>query len=142
MRAGSCHAVAVEQQEIGRAHHVFLRHGAAAVAGAHEQAPPVALGLADALDEFMDARRTQDVVVVGLDVGLVVHLHEHVAPAAIEQPARGVIRGAQHGGLVAQPLVLAEIEVAEDDHHSLLIRRIEHAPHPLRELRTQRAVLR
>ena len=64
MRAGSLHTVAVKQQEVGRAHHVLAGNGAAAVAGAREQTPSVALGGTHAVDEFMHARGLQDCVVV------------------------------------------------------------------------------
>ena len=58
----------------------------------------------------MHALWLQDFVIVA-HVALVVDLDEHVAITAFEEPTRGIVGGANDGGLVREPLVLAEIKV-------------------------------
>ena len=53
---------------------------------------------------------------------------------------RQVVRGADDGGFVRQPLVLAEIEAAENDHHAQLVGPVENAFEPAQAIRAQRAV--
>jgi len=79
-------------------------------------------------------------MIIGADVGFVVHLHQHVAPATIEQPAGGGVGGPQHGGLILELLVLAEIEIPQNDGHAQFIRRIQHPAHAVGERWPQRAV--
>ena len=54
-------------------------------------------------------------MIVGFDVGLVVDLDEDIAPAAIEQPLGCFVGGFDDGGFILEALILAEVEVAEDD---------------------------
>ena len=135
---GLLHAVAVQQEEIGDAHHIFARNRAAAVARASEQTPSIALRFADALDEFVNAVGLQNRVVVGGDIALVVHLHEHVAPAASEQPFRPLIGRTDDGGFVGETLVLPKIKVADDGDHPEVVRAVEDARQPSHGVRAQR----
>jgi hypothetical protein len=79
----------------------------------------------------------EDGVVVQLDVALVVHLDQHVGVALVEQPVRGRVGRRDDGRLVAQALVLSEVEVADDDDHSQVVRAIEHALEPRKVLGPQ-----
>ena len=133
------HAVAVEEEEIRGAHHVRLRHGVAAVAGADEEAASVAGPPFHAPDQFMDPFRAQDGVIIA-DVALVVDLDDDVLPAAVEEPVHRAIHGAEDGGLVGQPFILSKIEDAEDDDHAEVVRAVEDALEPREVIGTQRAV--
>src|SRR5207247_10990085 len=59
-----------------------------------------------------------------------------------ENPFSGVIRGANDRCLIAQSLVLAEIEITEDNYHSKFVRTIDNAFEPLHVVRPQGAILR
>ena len=88
----------------------------------------------------MDARRFENVVVIRLHVALVVDLHQHVAVVALEQPVGGVGHGAAHRGLVLHLLVLPEVEVADDRHHSQRIGLVEDAGEAIHIRRPQISV--
>lgn len=88
----------------------------------------------------MNANRLEDLVVVGFNVGLVVDLDEHVAPTAFEQPSSGFVGSANDGGFVFETLILAKVEVAEDDGHAVSISSIEHALHAGGEGRAEAAI--
>ena len=94
---------------------------AAAVAGAHQQPLAVTRHPLRPSDQLVDAVRLQDLVLVARHVALVVDLDHHVAPALLQQPAAGLLHRAAHRGLVAQPLVLAEVEDAQHHHHAELV---------------------
>ena len=110
-------AVAVKQQEVGCLHDVRGGRRTASVTGAYQQTAPVAPHTLDQFDQLVHARRLQDLVVVRLDVTLVVHLHEHVAVVAVQQPVGGVDDRAPDSRFVLHALVLPEVEVAHDGHH-------------------------
>ena len=69
----------------------------------------------------MHAPRLQYLVLVARHVALVVDLDHHVAPALLQHPAAGLLHRAAHRSLVAQPLVLAEVEDAQHHHHAELV---------------------
>ncbi len=132
-------SVPVQQQKIRDASDVFPRNGPAAIGCADQQTPPVPRGPLDALDQFVDAVRLQNRVVV-THVAFVVDFDEHVAITAVEQPVRCVVRRANHCRFIAQPFVLTEIEAAEDDGQAEFVRLVENAPKPIQIIRPQRTV--
>lgn len=73
-------------------------------------------------------------------VALVVDFDKHISPAMVEEPVRGIFGGPHHGGLVAQPLVLAEVEIADDDDHAEFVCAVEDMLQPRGVVWTQRAV--
>src|SRR5690348_13961431 len=75
------------------------------------------------------------------DVALVIDLNQDVAPTVVEYPTSGVIGGAQYGRLVLQPLVLAKIEIAKNDHHPELVGPVHNTLQAGRVVRAQGAVL-
>ncbi len=130
----------MDEQEVTAAYHVLLRDRASAVTGADQQAATVALHAAHSVDQFMDALRHQDRVVVLFHITLVIDLHQHVAPAAGQYPRGGLVGSTDDRCLVAQALVLTEIEVTEYNHHAELVRGIEDACHARGERRPQTTV--
>src|SRR5262245_26944216 len=78
--SGLLDAVAVQEEVVGRAHDIFLRDDAAAVAGANEEAATVARAILDAFNQFMHALGLENLVVVA-NVALVIHFDEDVAIA-------------------------------------------------------------
>ena len=70
----------------------------------------------------MDAVRPEYGVIV-TDVALVVHFDQHIAPTVVENPVCGVIGGANDRRFIAQALILAEVEIAENHDHAQTRRR-------------------
>ena len=77
----------------------------------------------------MNALRPENRVIV-TDVALVVDLHENVPVASFEEPVRHRVHRTLHRSLVLEAFILAEVEVAEDDHHPQLVRPVEHLLQP------------
>ncbi len=134
-------AVAVQEKEIRGADDVLLRNGAAAVAGADEEALAVAGPCFHALDQLVHALRLEDVVIVARHIALVVDLDDHVAIASLEQPSNGAVYTRLHRVLVFQAFVLAEIVDAQDDDHAELVGLVEDALKALHVVGSQAAVL-
>ncbi len=66
-------------------------------------------------------------MVVGFDVGFVVHFHQYIAVFAVEEPVGRVFNCPADGGFVFEDLVLAEVEVADDGDHAELVGAVEDA---------------
>ena len=88
----------------------------------------------------MHAAGFEDLVGVVGDVAFVVHLDHDVAVAPIEDPIHRVVHGAQDRGLIGQPVVLAEVEDAEDRDHPQLVGPVEDAFEPRHVVGPQRSV--
>jgi hypothetical protein len=78
--------------------------------------------------------------VVVPDVALVVHLDQDAAVAPVEPPVDRLVQGAEHGRLALQPLVLAEVEDAQDHGHPQLVGPVEDAAQPVHVIRPQLAL--
>src|SRR6266545_2377708 len=137
---GILHAVAVQQEEIGRADDILLRDDAATVAGADEEAPAVLGSFPDTVDEFMNALGLEKVVVVA-DVAFVVDLDEDVAITPLEEPIERVVHAALDRCLVLEPLILTEVKEPQNDDHAEFVRLVENALQPVHVVGTQTAVL-
>jgi hypothetical protein len=74
----------------------------------------------------MHASRLENGVIV-THVAFVVHLDEDVAVTALMNPVGREVGGANNRGLVAQALVLAEVEVTQDHDHPEFVRAIQDA---------------
>src|SRR6266480_6512217 len=92
-------------------------------------------------NQFVHALGLQNCMLV-THIALVIDFDQYVAITAGENPFSGVIRGANDRCLIAQSLVLAEIEITEDNYHSKFVRTIDNAFEPLHVVRPQGAILR
>ena len=137
---GMPNAVGMKQKEVGTAHDAFLGDGAATVTGADQETTAALLGFADPVDKFVNTTGFEDLVVVGFDVGLVIDLDEDITPAALKEPAGGFFGGADDGGFVLETLILAKVEVTQDDDHAVCVSGIEHTLHARGEGRPETAI--
>src|SRR6266849_1571201 len=109
--------------------------------GTDEQTAANARLFLHAFDQLVHTLGLQNRLVVTHIIAVVVDLDQHVAIAAIENPLRGVIRRANNRGLITQSLVLAEVEVTEDNYHPEFVCPIDDAFEPLHVIRAQGAIL-
>ena len=94
---GFLRAVSMDEREIRRGNGAGRWDDSPAERRARKQCVAVSgFRLSHASDEFRNAVRTQNRrLVVG--VRLIANLHQHIAPATIEEPPRRRIRGTQSG---------------------------------------------
>jgi hypothetical protein len=131
----------VQQRQIRDGDHLVVRHASApAVGRPHQEPAPIDADVSDALDQLVDAVGSQDGVLVARHVALVGDLEDHVAHAAAEEPARDLLDSADDRRLIPEPLVLPEVEQAEDHHHAELVGAVENPNEPLPVGRLQAAV--
>ena len=82
----------------------------------------------------------EDGVVVLAVVDLVANLDKNVGVALGQQPVGGGLGRTDHGMLVGQPLVLAEVEVAQDRDHTQIVSPVQDAREPRQVVVAQRAL--
>ena len=63
--------------------------------------------------------------VIITNIALIVDLDEHMPIAARSNPVNHVVDGAPDGFIVGEPLILAEVEQAQNDGHLQLVRAIQ-----------------
>ena len=102
-----------------------MRHRPAVEAGAHGKASTHAGGRLHQPDQLVDPRRLYQRLFVAAVIALVGDLDEDVAIALSQQPVGRIRHRAPDRRLVVEPLVLAEIEVADDGDHAELVGAIE-----------------
>jgi hypothetical protein len=129
----------VDEQEVRGPHHIFQRNRASAVGSADVKTAVVTGGILHAVNQFMNAFRLQDVVVVS-HVALVVDFDDHILVTALEEPLRRLVGGVHNRRRVRQPLILAKIKVAQNDNHADFVGAIEDALQPAHRVGTKRTV--
>jgi hypothetical protein len=132
-------AVPVDQDEVRHADHVFRRDNPAAVGCARVEPMALVNPVANAFDEFVDALGAQDSVMIA-GTTLIVDLDQYVAVAAVKDPSRDIVGRVSDSGFVLQPLVLPEVEVAQDHDHSELVGLVENAFQTHHKVGTERTI--
>src|SRR5688572_28589303 len=106
----------MDEQEVRSAHDVLLRNRPAPIRSPDIKPSRAAHRASHSPNQFMDAMRLQDFMII-TDVAFIVDLDQHVAVPAVKEPLSRIICCTNHGGLVCKPLVLAKIEIAKNHNH-------------------------
>ena len=106
----------MHQDEVGGGHHFISRNSPPSKTCTHQERS------ASAVDGFSQANQLGDSVwsenfMVIPDIALVVDLDQNIPVTVVEQPLEGLPKAALHPRLVAQPLILPEVEDAQDGCH-------------------------
>jgi hypothetical protein len=130
--------VAMQQNEVGDLYHGLRGHPAKARAYKETPHPVVyaASGaLLNSLDEFLNPRRAQDVVIVVQawnaeisNVCLIVDLDQDIRVEVVEKLLGCAVAGVDHRAFVRYALILAIVEKSEDRSHAEFVGSIEDQP--------------